>query len=151
MHRTPDGLSGGQLQRCALVRALAAQPALLVCDEVTSALDSTSREQVLDALPKLLAPSATAMLLISHDVPTVRAVAQEAVVFDRGAVVFGVDRSRKSCPSMLPGSPVRGGNRPAGNVERPTGRRPRACLSPDQAPAPGSCRSPSSRWRSSWS
>ncbi|GAA2972683.1 ABC transporter ATP-binding protein [Streptomyces drozdowiczii] len=87
LHRTPDGLSGGQLQRCALVRALAAQPALLVCDEVTSALDSTSREQVLDALPKLLAPSATAMLLISHDVPTVRAVAQEAVVFDRGRCI----------------------------------------------------------------
>ncbi|MEK8173734.1 ABC transporter ATP-binding protein [Streptomyces sp. M19] len=53
----PGRLSGGQLQRCALVRALTARPALLVCDEVTSALDTVSRERVLDALPRLLAPS----------------------------------------------------------------------------------------------
>ncbi|MER7975246.1 ATP-binding cassette domain-containing protein, partial [Streptomyces sp. NPDC096080] len=87
LHRTPDRLSGGQLQRCALVRALTAHPALLVCDEVTSALDSASRERVLAALPELLAPATTALLLISHDVSAVRAVAREAVVFDDGRPV----------------------------------------------------------------
>ncbi|MEW2545361.1 ATP-binding cassette domain-containing protein [Streptomyces sp. NPDC047002] len=84
LDRTPDRLSGGQLQRCALVRALAAHPALLVCDEVTSALDTASRERVLDTLPYLLAPAATALLIISHDPSAVRALCTEAVVFDSG-------------------------------------------------------------------
>uniref|UniRef100_A0AAU3GLL6 ATP-binding cassette domain-containing protein n=1 Tax=Streptomyces sp. NBC_01401 TaxID=2903854 RepID=A0AAU3GLL6_9ACTN len=84
LHRIPGRLSGGQLQRCALVRALTARPALLVCDEVTSALDTVSRQRVLDALPRLLAPARTALLFISHDVPAVRALTEEAVLFDGG-------------------------------------------------------------------
>ncbi|WP_217167996.1 ABC transporter ATP-binding protein [Streptomyces sp. AC512_CC834] len=93
LHRTPDRLSGGQLQRCALVRALTARPALLVCDEVTSALDTVSRQRVLDALPRLLAPAGTALLFISHDLPAVRALAEETVLLDAGAGL--VDR----CPA----------------------------------------------------
>lgn len=84
LHRTPGRLSGGQLQRCALVRALTARPALLICDEVTAALDTASRQQVIDALPGLLAPAGTALLFISHDVPAVRAIADEAALFDGG-------------------------------------------------------------------
>ncbi|MET9253941.1 ATP-binding cassette domain-containing protein [Streptomyces sp. NPDC003717] len=87
LSRTPERLSGGQLQRCALVRALTARPALLVCDEVTSALDTATRELVLDALPRLLVPAGTALLLISHDVPAVRWVAEEAVEFRAGRCV----------------------------------------------------------------
>ncbi|MGY1434075.1 ABC transporter ATP-binding protein [Streptomyces reniochalinae] len=87
LHRTPDRLSGGQLQRCALVRALTARPALLVCDEVTSALDTVSRQRVLDALPHLLAPARTALLFVSHDMLAVRALAGEAVLFDGGHCV----------------------------------------------------------------
>ncbi|MFJ8751984.1 ABC transporter ATP-binding protein [Streptomyces sp. NPDC102441] len=87
LHRTPGRLSGGQLQRCALVRALTAQPALLVCDEVTSALDTVSRQRVLDALPGLLAPAGTALLFVSHDLPAVRALTEEAVLFDDGRCV----------------------------------------------------------------
>ncbi|MFF4476869.1 ATP-binding cassette domain-containing protein [Streptomyces sp. NPDC001520] len=87
LHRTPDRLSGGQLQRCALVRALTARPALLVCDEVTSALDTVSRRQVLDALPRLLAPARTALLFISHDLPAVRALTEEAALFEGGRCV----------------------------------------------------------------
>lgn len=87
LHRTPDRLSGGQLQRCALVRALTARPALLVCDEVTSALDTVSRERLLGALPRLLAPAATALLFISHDLPAVRMLAHEAVLFEAGRCV----------------------------------------------------------------
>ncbi|MFI5855413.1 ABC transporter ATP-binding protein [Streptomyces parvulus] len=87
LHRTPDRLSGGQLQRCALVRALTARPALLVCDEVTSALDTVSRQRVLDALPRLLAPAGTALLFVSHDLPAVRALAEEAVLLDGGRLV----------------------------------------------------------------
>ncbi|WP_406143865.1 ABC transporter ATP-binding protein [Streptomyces sp. NBC_01012] len=84
LHRIPGRLSGGQLQRCALVRALTARPALLVCDEVTSALDTVSRQRVLDALPRLLAPARTALLFISHDVPAVRALTDDAVLFEDG-------------------------------------------------------------------
>ncbi|MFE2373888.1 ABC transporter ATP-binding protein [Streptomyces sp. NPDC059398] len=87
LHRTPDRLSGGQLQRCALVRALTARPALLICDEVTSALDTGSRERVIDALPGLLAPAGTALLFLSHDLPAVRAVTDEAALFDGGRCV----------------------------------------------------------------
>ncbi|MGV9849369.1 ATP-binding cassette domain-containing protein [Streptomyces sp. NPDC003442] len=87
LHRTPDRLSGGQLQRCALIRALTACPSLLVCDEVTSALDTVSRQRVLDALPRLLAPARTALLFISHDLPAVRALTEEAALFDGGRCV----------------------------------------------------------------
>ncbi|MET9532946.1 ATP-binding cassette domain-containing protein [Streptomyces sp. NPDC006649] len=97
LHRTPDRLSGGQLQRCALVRALTARPALLICDEVTSALDTASRQRVLDALPRLLAPAGTALLFISHDLPAVRAIAEEAALFDGGRCV-----RRGSVDQVLP-------------------------------------------------
>ncbi|MFC5752367.1 ABC transporter ATP-binding protein [Actinomadura rugatobispora] len=85
--RTPGRLSGGQLQRCALVRALMARPALLVCDEATSALDALARERVLGALPDLLAPSATALLFITHDLAAVREIAHTVAVFDAGRCV----------------------------------------------------------------
>ncbi|MFE6160134.1 ABC transporter ATP-binding protein [Streptomyces sp. NPDC056486] len=87
LRRTPSRLSGGQLQRCALVRALTARPALLICDEVTSALDTVSRERALDALPGLLAPAETALLFISHDVPAVRALTENAALFEGGRCV----------------------------------------------------------------
>ncbi|MBZ6202384.1 ABC transporter ATP-binding protein [Streptomyces olivaceus] len=87
LRRTPARLSGGQLQRCALVRALLARPALLVCDEVTSALDTVSRRRVVEALPELLAPDRTALLFISHDLPAVRALTDDAVLFEAGRCV----------------------------------------------------------------
>ncbi|MFI5663682.1 ABC transporter ATP-binding protein [Streptomyces sp. NPDC051684] len=85
--RRPSQLSGGQLQRCALVRALTAHPALLVCDEVTSALDTVSRERLLAALPGLLAPARTALLFVSHDVSAVRMLTQQAALFEGGRCV----------------------------------------------------------------
>ncbi|NEB76036.1 ABC transporter ATP-binding protein [Streptomyces sp. SID14478] len=107
LDRNPDELSGGQLQRCALVRALTARPALLVCDEVTSALDTASRELALTALPNLLAPASTALLFLSHDLPAVRAVADEVVEFDSGRCV-----RRGQVDRLLPG--VRGRAVPRG-------------------------------------
>jgi peptide/nickel transport system ATP-binding protein len=87
LDRASGQLSGGQLQRCALVRALLARPALLVCDEVTSALDVISRERVLGALPGLLAPARTALLFISHDLHAVRELTHRAAVFEGGRCV----------------------------------------------------------------
>ncbi|WET77395.1 ATP-binding cassette domain-containing protein [Amycolatopsis sp. QT-25] len=65
-HR-PGRLSGGQLQRCAVARALMAHPRVLVCDEVTSALDAVNRVRLLDVLTAAADRHGTALLLISHD------------------------------------------------------------------------------------
>ncbi|GAB3742687.1 ATP-binding cassette domain-containing protein [Amycolatopsis oliviviridis] len=65
-HR-PGTLSGGQLQRCAVARALLARPRVLICDEVTSALDAVSRARLLDVLTAAMSRHGTALLMISHD------------------------------------------------------------------------------------
>ncbi|RSN29408.1 ABC transporter ATP-binding protein [Amycolatopsis sp. WAC 01416] len=63
----PGLLSGGQLQRCAVARALMAHPRVLVCDEVTSALDAANRTRLLDVLAAAATRHGTALLMISHD------------------------------------------------------------------------------------
>ncbi|WP_410651294.1 ABC transporter ATP-binding protein [Amycolatopsis sp. cmx-4-54] len=65
--RRPGLLSGGQLQRCAVARALLAQPKVLICDEVTSALDAANRTRLLDVLATAVERHGTALLMISHD------------------------------------------------------------------------------------
>ncbi|MCF7553661.1 ATP-binding cassette domain-containing protein [Pseudonocardia sp. WMMC193] len=79
--RRPGTLSGGQLQRAAVARALLARPAVLVADEVTSALDARHRGLVLAALR---AAGDTAVVVISHDLPAVDAVADRVVVVADG-------------------------------------------------------------------
>lgn len=105
LHRTPDRLSGGQLQRCTLVRALLARPALLVCDEATSALDTLTRERVLAALPDLLAPARTALLLITHDLDAVRSRCDTVAVLDGGRCVQHA-RVADFLSAPLPGAPA---------------------------------------------
>jgi peptide/nickel transport system ATP-binding protein len=82
--RRPATLSGGQLQRAAVARALCARPAVLVCDEVTSALDAAHRDGLLDALDALRRDHATTVLLISHDIPLVERVADRIVMIENG-------------------------------------------------------------------
>jgi peptide/nickel transport system ATP-binding protein len=65
--RRPDRLSGGQLQRAALARALAADPEVLVCDEITSGLDAIARKDVLDLLADLKGKGGMTILLITHE------------------------------------------------------------------------------------
>ncbi|QFZ24385.1 ABC transporter ATP-binding protein [Saccharothrix syringae] len=81
--RPPRGLSGGELQRAALVRALLAEPEVLVCDEVTSGLDAVTRAGLLD----LLAGVPCALVLISHDLDVVAGLADRVVVLRAGRVV----------------------------------------------------------------
>jgi len=82
--RTCAGLSGGQKQRVNLARALAAQPDLILCDEVTSALDPVVAAAILDLIAELRREVQASYLFISHDMHSVRAVCDAIVVMRHG-------------------------------------------------------------------
>jgi peptide/nickel transport system ATP-binding protein len=85
--RFPPELSGGEKQRVCIARALAAQPDLIICDEVTSALDQLVAEEILKLLRKLQNDLHVSYLFITHDLATVKAIADEIVVMLRGKIV----------------------------------------------------------------
>lgn len=85
--RYPHQLSGGQRQRVAVARALAAEPAVLICDEVTSALDHATAASLMALLDSLRAERAMGLLVISHDMALVAAHCPRLVVLDHGRIV----------------------------------------------------------------
>ncbi len=85
--RYPAEISGGQKQRVGIARALAAKPKFVICDEVTSALDQLVAEGILRLLTDLQDKMHLSFMLITHDLSTVRAIADEVVVMKDGAVV----------------------------------------------------------------
>jgi peptide/nickel transport system ATP-binding protein len=85
--RYPSELSGGEKQRICIARALAAQPDLIICDEVTSALDQLVAEGILELLQDLQNELKVSYLFITHDLATVKAIADEIVVMLQGRIV----------------------------------------------------------------
>ena len=101
-NRYPPELSGGQKQRIGIARALAAEPTFIICDEVTSALDQLVAEGILKLLDRLQEDLDLAYMFITHDLATVRSIADEVVVMKEGKVVEQGPKSEMFTPPHHP-------------------------------------------------
>jgi peptide/nickel transport system ATP-binding protein len=100
--RLPGELSGGQKQRVCIARALAAEPEVILCDEVTSALDQIVQEGILKLLMKLQKDLGISYVFITHDIATVEAIADEIVVMYQGKVVEQGGKEETLAPPHKP-------------------------------------------------
>jgi peptide/nickel transport system ATP-binding protein len=100
--RKPGALSGGQKQRVGIARALAAEPDIIICDEVTSALDQLVGEEILRLLARLQAELGIAYLFITHDLGTVKRIANKVAVMLKGKLVAGGETKTVFAPPLHP-------------------------------------------------
>ncbi len=100
--RRPSELSGGQKQRVSIARALAAEPDVIICDEVTSALDQLVAEEILRLLKSLQDRLGVAYLFITHDLGTVKRIANKVVVMLKGRVVASGETASVFAPPHHP-------------------------------------------------
>jgi peptide/nickel transport system ATP-binding protein len=87
LRRFPRQLSGGQQQRVAIARAFAAEPELILCDEITSALDVSVQARVLELLKRIQIKHGAACVFISHDLGVINLVAEKTIVLENGVMV----------------------------------------------------------------
>jgi peptide/nickel transport system ATP-binding protein len=87
LDRYPDQLSGGERQRVAIARALVVEPKLLVCDEVTSALDVSVQAAIVELLHRLKVERGLTLILITHNLALVRSLADDVVILRDGVIV----------------------------------------------------------------
>jgi len=102
MERFPAQLSGGEKQRICIARALAAEPDLIICDEVTSALDQLVAEGILELLQNLQNTLHVSYLFITHDLATVKAISDNIVVMYQGRIIEQGTKSEILAPPHAP-------------------------------------------------
>ena len=95
LEKYPYQLSGGQCQRCAIARAILAQPECLICDEITSALDDANQEKVIKVLQKVQEETNMTIVLISHNQTLIEAICSNVIVLKEGQLMKTIDLIEK--------------------------------------------------------
>ena len=95
LEKSPHQLSGGQCQRCAIARAILAQPECLICDEITSSLDDANQDKVIKVLQKIQEETNMTILFISHNQSLIESFCSNVIVLNEGRLIEKIDLVEK--------------------------------------------------------